>query len=85
MNAKRIEKAIKEAKQQIILKKLEEIGAKPSAIQTGKRKEFFVVIETSDTEKQKRIEELEPDCEAYGVDLEVYLFVTRSPELEGLE
>lgn len=84
MNAKRIEKAIKEAKQQIILKKLEEIDAKPSAIQTGKRKEFFVVVETSDTEKQKRVEELIPVCEAYGIDLGV-ISVTRSPELEGLE
>lgn len=84
MNLGRIENAIKEAKKKIAIKKLEEIGARPSAIQTGKRKEFFVVVETSDTEKQKRIEELEPDCEAYGVDLEV-ISVTRSPELEGFE
>ncbi|MBR4386610.1 MAG: hypothetical protein IKP51_08830 [Treponema sp.] len=84
MDAKRIEKAIKEAKEKIAIKKLEEIGARPSAIQTGKQKEFFVIVETSDTEKQKRVEELKPVCEAYGVDLGV-IYVTRSTELEGLE
>ena len=84
MNSKRIEKAIRQAKQQIISKKLEEIDARPAAIQTGKQKEFFVIVETSDTKKQKRVEELKPVCEAYGVDLGV-ISVTRSPELEGFE